>query len=189
VYTDNYSLGAKLDTGDIAKIVTHAIAGGLPANQNGVYLVITAPDVKISGFCNSYCAWHNTSTTIYTGLHIRFALIPDPSQKCIACNGGSAVYGDKVTPNGDMGADTMTDDIMHELSETVTDPDISAWYTQSGDEVGDLCNYIYDTPAPSLVKEVTVDGSIAHYNATLNGRNFLIQLIWKNSGAGFCAAQ
>lgn len=189
VYWDSYSLGAQVGTSDIGKIVTHAIAAGLPADQNGIYLVITAPDVKISGFCSSYCAWHNTSTAIYSGRHIRFALIPDPSQKCTGCNGGIAVYGDTVTPNGDMGADTMTDDIMHELSETVTDPDISAWYTQNGAEVGDLCNYVYDTPVPSLVKTVTVNGSIAHYNAALNGRNFLIQLIWKNGGAGFCAAQ
>ena len=189
VYWDSYSLGSQLGTSDIARIVTHAFATGLPVDQNGVYLVVTAPDVKISGFCSSYCAWHNTSTAIYSGLHIRYALIPDPSQKCTGCNGGIAVYGDTVTPNGDMGADTMTDDIIHELSETVTDPDISAWYTQNGAEDGDLCNYVYDTPVPSIVKTVTVNGSTAHYNATLNGRNFLIQLIWKNSGAGACAAQ
>jgi hypothetical protein len=188
-YFDNYSLGAQLGTSDIGRIVTHAIANGLPPDQNGVYLVLTAPDVKISGFCSSYCAWHNTSTAIYSGQHIRYALIPDPTQKCSGCNGGMAIYHDTVTPNGDMGADTMTDDIMHELSETVTDPDINAWYTQNGAENGDLCNYVYDTPTPSLVNTVIVNGSTAHYNATLNGRNFLIQLIWKNSGAGFCAAQ
>jgi hypothetical protein len=189
VYQDNYSQGTQLSNSEIPKIVTHAISAGLPADQNGVYLVATAPDVKISGFCNSFCAYHNTSATIYSGLHIRYALIPDPTQKCSGCNGGIAVYGDKVTPNNDMGADTMTDDIIHELSETVTDPDISAWYTQSGAENGDLCNYVYDTPTPSLVQTVTVNGETAHYNAVLHGRKFLIQLIWKNSGSGFCAAQ
>jgi hypothetical protein len=80
----------------------------------------------------------------------------------------------------------MTDDIIHELSETVTDPDLNAWYTQNGAENGDLCNYVYDTPAPSLVH---IDSNGAHYNATLNKRNFLIQLIWENSNPGFCAAQ
>jgi hypothetical protein len=189
VYLDGYSQGTQLSNSDIPKIVTHAIAAGLPADQNGVYLVLTAPDVKMSGFCNSFCAYHNTSSTIYNGLHIRYALIPDPSQKCTGCNGGIAVYGDKVTPNNDMGADTMTDDIIHELSETVTDPDISAWYTQNGEENADLCNYVYDTPTPSLVKTVTVNRQTAHYNATLNGRNFLVQLLWKNTNPGACAAQ
>ena len=192
VYYDDYSQGTKLGNSSIPNIVANAINNGFKTpDQNGVYLVITSPDVKISGFCTSFCAYHTTSATMYSGLHIRYALIPDPTQRCSACNGGIAVYGDTVTPNGDMGADTMTDDIMHELSETVTDPDISAWYTKGGAENGDLCNYVYDTTpsTPGLLQTVTVDRGTAHYNATINKRNFLIQLIWKNAGAGFCAAQ
>jgi hypothetical protein len=186
VYWDNYSEGAQLSNSSVPKIVAHAIAAGLPANQNAVYLVITAPDVKIAGFCTSFCAYHNTSTTIVSGLHIRFALIPDPTQRCTGCNGSIAVYHDSVTPNGDMGADTMTDDIIHELSETVTDPDISAWYTQSGAENGDLCNYVYET-TQSPIMTGTNGGATFHYNITLSGRPFLVQFIWKNSGAGFCS--
>jgi hypothetical protein len=186
VIGDNYSQGTSLSSGDIQKIVTHAIGAGLPADQKAVYLVLTAPDVKVSGFCTSFCAYHNTSKTIISGTQIRYALIPYPTQKCTGCNGNIAVYGDTVTPNGDMGADTMTDDIMHELSETVTDPDISAWYTQNGAENGDLCNYVYET-ALSPIKTTTVGTTTTHYNVTLGGKNFLVQLIWKNSSPGFCA--
>ena len=122
-------------------------------------------------------------------LHIRYGVIPDPTQRCIACNGGAAVYGDTVTPNGDMGADTMTDDMMHELSETVTDPDISAWYTQNGSEVADLCNYVYETPGfPVVQTGENAAGATYHYNFSSAGHNYLIQLIWKNDGAGYCAA-
>jgi hypothetical protein len=88
-----------------------------------------------------------------------------------------------------MGADTMTDDIFHELSETVSDPDISAWYTQSGAENGDLCNYVYG----SVSVGVNANGSTYHYNAelqTASGQRhrYLIQQIWKNQGAGFCSS-
>jgi hypothetical protein len=66
---------------------------------------------------------------------------------------------------------------MHELSETVTDPDISAWYTQNGAEVGDLCNYVYETSTHQSVYTVqrTVNGTTytAHANAFLNGHDFL----------------
>jgi len=191
VYFDNYSQGSSLGSKDIPVIVAHAINAGVTADQNGVYLVVTAPDVKIAGFCNSFCAYHTTSTSIVNGLHIRFALIPDPTQRCSGCNGGIAVYGDVVTPNLDMGADSMTDDIMHELSETVTDPDLTAWYTQGGAENGDLCNYVYENgtfPAVYTVQR-TVNGTTyaTHANAFLNGRDFLIQFIWKNSGVGFCS--
>ena len=116
--------------------------------------------------------------------------MPDPTQRCTGCNGGIAVYKDTATPNGDMGADTLTDDIMHELSETVTDPDINAWYTQGGAENGDLCNYVYETPAsPIQIGHDPITNAVYHYNVHLNNRDFLIQLIWKNSGVGACAAQ
>jgi hypothetical protein len=182
VYWDDYSQGKQLGNNDIPKIVGNAIgnAGKLPINQDAVYLVVTAPDVKISGFCTSFCAYHTTSTSIASGFHIRYALIPDPTQRCTGCNGGIAVYNDLTTPNGDMGADTMTDDIMHELSETLTDPDINAWYTKSGAENADLCNYIYGT--------TSTDANGAHYNITFGGKNFLIQLLWANTGVGACSA-
>ena len=185
VYRDAYSQGNQLGTSSVQKIVANALAHGVPG-PNGVYVVITSPDVKISGFCNSFCAYHNTSTTILSGSHIRYALVPDPTQRCSGCNGGIAMYGDTTTPNGDMGADTMTDDLMHELSETVTDPDINAWYTQGGAENGDLCNYVYAGTGTKLLSDSNASGTY-HYNFTNNGNRYLIQLIWKNSGIGYCS--
>jgi hypothetical protein len=189
VYWDNYSQGTQLGSNSIPAILTHALASKA-ADVNGVYMVITAPDVKISGFCSSFCAYHTDGAV--NGAHVRYALIPDPTQKCSGCNGGIAVYGDTATPNLDLGADTMTDDIMHELSETVTDPDLNAWYTQSGAENGDLCNYVYATAAnPIQTGSKTVNGVqyTYHKNFTLNGHDYLVQFIWKNTGAGYCAAQ
>jgi hypothetical protein len=192
VYQDtSYSQGTQLGNSSIPRIIAHALNAGLRYDQNGVYLVVTSPDVKISGFCSSFCAYHtdaNVSITNNPSAHVRYALIPDPTQRCSACNGGIAVYGDTTTPNGDMGADTMTDDIMHELSETVTDPDISAWYTQNGAENGDLCNYVYGTVQPG-----TNSNGTYHYNALLPAiigpsRPYLIQQIWKNATPQACAS-
>jgi hypothetical protein len=186
VFRDNYSQGTQLGTSSVQRIVAHALAAGVP-DPNGVYVVITSPDVTISGFCKSFCAYHNTSSTIASGYQIRYALVPDPTQKCSGCNGGIAIYQDTATPNGDMGADTMTDDLMHELSETVTDPDINAWYTKGGAEVGDLCNYVYAGSGATVSEYVEKNGNTYHYNFSNNGRRYLIQLIWKNVGAGVCA--
>jgi hypothetical protein len=189
VYWDNYSQGSQLGGSSIPKILAHAFTTR-SADPNGMYLVVTGPDVKISGFCGSFCAFHTNATV--NGTNVRYALIPDPTQRCSACNGGIAVYGDTSTPNLDMGADTMTDDIMHELSEAVTDPDLNAWYTQSGAENGDLCNYVYETAGnPIQIGSKTVNGVTYtyHKNFTLNGHDYLVQFIWKNSGAGFCAAK
>jgi hypothetical protein len=189
VYWDNYSQGTQLASSSIPKIIARALTVKSP-DLNGIYIVITAPDVKTAGFCSSFCAYHTDATV--NGAHVRYALVPDPTQKCSACNGGIAVYGDTSTPNLDMGADTITDDIMHELSETVTDPDINAWYTQQGAENGDLCNYVYATSAnPIQTGSKTVNGVkyTYHKNFTLNGHDYLIQFIWTNTGSGYCAAQ
>ena len=75
----------------------------------------------------------------------------------------------------------MTDSIMHELSETATDPDLNAWFTKNGEENGDLCNYFYGT-APLYT---TANGATA--NTMLNGHYYLIQYIWRNSTPQVCA--
>ena len=117
VYFDNYSQGTQLGTSSPQRIVASALASGVNKDPNGVYLVVTSPDVKISGFCTSFCAYHNTSTAIVSGMTIRYALVPDPTQKCSGCNGTVAKYPtDTQTPNGDMGADTVTDDIIDRKS-------------------------------------------------------------------------
>ena len=180
IYNDNYSLGKSFNSNTVQTVVMNAIQGGhLPADATGIYFVVTAMDVTIPGFCKSFCAYHANSSTIVTGLDIKYSLIPDPTQACAGCDGNVAIYGQSITPNGDLGADEMTDSIMHELSEAVTDPDGSAWYTRRGAENGDLCNFTYGTTytAPN--------GAIA--NAHVGSRDYLIQEIWENSGAGFCA--
>ena len=127
----------------------------------------------MSGFCTRYCAYHKKSTTIVSGHTIHYALAPEPNSKCTVCDGNFAL-GESKTPNGDPGADEIVDSLMHEISETVTDPDLNAWYAPSGAENGDLCNYVYGTatfPSPTT-------GATA--NASWGGYSYLIQLIWKN---------
>jgi len=176
-YDAAYSQGTSLGSSSIPKIIQTAITNGLKADSTGVYFVITSPDVKVSGFCRSFCAYH-TRTTI-SGIDIKYALIPDPGQACNGCDGNFFLSGKTTTPNGDIGGDEMTDSIMHELSETVTDPDLNAWYTSSGAENGDLCNFNYGTTY------VAANGSTA--NAHLGSRDYLIQTIWENASPGFCA--
>jgi hypothetical protein len=175
VYSDSGSQGNTINSGGVLKILQHAFAtttlGHLPTDDGAVYFVITSPDIKVHGFCSSFCAYHTRSTSVVSGKTIQYAFIPEPGPKCTACDGNFAL-GETTTPNGDPGADEMVDSIMHELSESVTDPDLNAWYTSNGEENGDLCNYNYGTPL------FLHNG--ASYNVAWNGYYYLIQLIWKN---------
>ena len=49
-----------------------------------------------------------------------------------------SIYETPVGSSGDQ-AYNIADDLSHELSETITDPLINAWYASNGLEVGDLC--------------------------------------------------
>ena len=177
------SQGTQVNSNTVLKILQHALAPStpnhLPVVDGAVYFVLPAPGIKVAGFCTSFCAYHSSSRGIVSGHTIRYALVPDPGtrQKCTACDGNFSL-GEAGTPNGDPGADEMTDSIMHELSETVTDPDGGGWFTSNGAENGDLCNYNYG----AVQKHAGIS-----YNASWLGRRFLIQTIWENQGAGFCA--
>jgi Phosphate-induced protein 1 conserved region len=95
-----------------------------------------------------------------------------------SCSGNLATYHDKTSPNGDIGIDEVVDSLMHELSETVTDPDGTAWFTSNGSEVGDLCNFVYGKTF------LAPNGS--HANHTFGGLNYLAQEIWSRANPVAC---
>ena len=171
-FSDPGSQGMQLNSSNITKVIQHAFQSGLPAIDDAMYILITAPTVKVPGFCSSFCAYHTYSTGFVSGHVIRYAFVPEPDSSCTACDGNFAVYHETSTPTGDAGADEVVDSIMHELSEIVTDPNLNAWYTANGAENGDLCNYKYGNHT------FTVNGATA--NATWKGYSYLIQQIWAN---------
>jgi hypothetical protein len=177
-YYDSYSMGNSMKGRSVASEVQSVLAGGhLPIDDDGIYLLITSPDVAVS---NSYCGYHNFSTTMIPGHNIKYAFSPDPAPPTYnGCSGNVVTFGDGTSPNGDIGADSVADTLIHEISETVTDPDISAWLTKGGLENGDLCNFNYGTTF------LAPNGS--HANHTFGSRDYLVQTIWENVGAGSCA--
>lgn len=174
--TDNYSLGSSLSDANIKTIVSSAISSGrLPKDANGVYFVLTSADVKeTSGFGSQYCGWHTHGTI--SSSDIKYAFVGDASTQ--APTGCIALTAAKV-PNGNLGADGMASVMFHELSETVTDPDLNAWYDRSGNENADKCAWTFGATY------TTSGGKTA--NVRLGARDFLLQQNWVNSGSGFCA--
>jgi len=171
--TDNYSRGTSLSDNDIATIVTTALStGGLPKDQNGVYFVLTSPDVQeTSGFCTIYCGWHTDGAIL--GADIKYAFIGDADQCPSACAAQSP------GPNSTTGPDAMASIVAHELEEAVTDPDLNAWYDSAGNENADKCAWTFGSlfTAPN--------GAAA--NMTLGTLDYLIQQNWVNASGGYCA--
>lgn len=166
---DSYSHGAALSDAAVEAVV----AATNPTDKNGVYFVLTSKDVnETSGFCTQYCGWHSRATI--NGNDIKYAFIGNPDRCPSAC------AAQTTGPNGNAGADAMASIIAHELEESVTDPDLNAWYDRRGEENADKCAWTFGT--------VYVTPNGAYANMTLgDGKNYLIQRNWVNASGGYCA--
>ena len=160
--TDNYSQTARLSDSKVRTVVSSAISSGrLPSDTNGIYFVLTSTDVsESSGFCSRYCGWHTYGTI--SGANIKYAFIGNANR----CLSGCAAQ--TTSPNGNPGVDGMISVIAHELEETVTDPNLNAWYDSKGAENGDKCAWTFGGG-----QKTAPNGSF--YNLTLGGLNFLVQ--------------
>ena len=173
---DNYSLGKSLTDAQIWQAVSSAITSGkFPADPNAVYFLLTSADVNAtSGFCTQYCGWHTYNTL--NNVPIKYSFVGDAGRCPSACTAQP-----NNSPNGNPGADGMASVLAHELSETVTDPQLNAWWDSSGEENGDKCAWTFGVTAAA--------SNGTRYNFTAGNTNYLIQQNWVNAGGGSCTMQ
>jgi hypothetical protein len=166
-YTQTYSpsYGNKtLKDSSVWSLVKRFAGAGDP---NAIYLVLSSSDVsESSGFLTQYCGWHDYN--YINSVSIKYGFIGNPLRSLSAC------AAQTVSPNGNAGVDAMVSTIAHELAETVTDPEISAWYNSVGSENSDLCAWTFGSNMQKLP-------SGAYWNVNLptvnnaGTRNYLLQ--------------
>ncbi len=145
---------------------------GWPSGSlTAVYLVFTSTG---EGSCfdststecafTDYCAYHSNWGTaaapiIYANLPYGYtSYCQDP---------------DAPSPNNNPDAETSTTNAVHELTESITDPEGTAWYDQSGNEIADDC---YDGIAADDYGTNSWDGGLA--NEMWNGHFYELQGMW-----------
>ena len=153
---------SRLSDSGVQNIVTNVIKSGVfgPADPDGVYFVLTSSDVAKSGFCTQYCGWHTAATINNTTVKYSFV---GNANRCL-----NACAAQTVGPNGNAGVDGMVSVVAHELEETNTDPNLTAWYDSSGNENADKCAWTFG-------QNMTLGSNGAYYNMSFGGRNYLIQ--------------
>jgi len=168
VISDSYSQGTALSDAQIQSVVANAIASGsLPSDSNALYFVLTSADVTAtSGFCTQYCGWHNHASI--GGADIKYSFVGNAATQCPT--GCIPTQNQTSSPNGNPGADGMASVMMHELVETVSDPDLNAWYDALGQENGDKCAWKFGKT------KVATNGST--YNVNFGTGQYLIQMNW-----------
>jgi hypothetical protein len=212
---DNAWVGSSLMTSEISGIVIGQLDNEhLPYDENGIYFVLTGPNVFISdpsngdglasGYCSSWCGWHDSIWTKVNGTDqlVHYGMVGNPDNPSCntygpgvnACSGfDTGIDGGAMppTPNGDWVADSMITVLCHETAESATDPNPSgaddmkfSWITMPDDaggfdEISDKCSWSWG--------DVYGGEDGAWYNAGFGGRRYLIQQNWVLNGNNHCA--
>jgi hypothetical protein len=115
----------------------------------------------------AFCAYHGSADFSDIG-HVLYSV--EPFQDNFGCSSRPG------TPNGQL-ADSTNNVLSHEVFETITDPDGTAWWNSLdngifGEEIGDECSFLLFTPTA-----VYFDPS----NVTLNGKAYVAQPEYSNA--------
>ncbi|KAG6482725.1 protein EXORDIUM-like 7 [Zingiber officinale] len=203
LHDSGYSHGASLSRLAMQSVIRSAVAATdrLPMDpRDGIYLVLTSPDVEVEDFCREVCGFHYFTFPAIVGVTMPYAWVGHSGTQCpgmcafpfalpsymVGGGGGGGNSSALVVgpPNGDVGADGMVSVIAHELAEMATNPLINAWY--AGDdpaapaEIADLCVGVFGTGSGGgFAGHVFRSAEGAGYNLNgVNGRKFMVQWLW-----------
>jgi hypothetical protein len=164
---------------DVATYIDTAITTGLvPSPREAaakglkpIYVYIGANNTILSsGFGTYYCGWHSYGT--YLTSDAPYIALQDFTPNLLrAC----AWPTNRVTsPNGDPYADSMASVFAHEVSESLTDPNLlDGWFDANGWENADKCAWNFGTMKMGSNKSGTYK-----YNLTSGDSRYLIQRNW-----------
>jgi hypothetical protein len=158
---------------EIAKVMA---INGWTGGINKIFLLFTSSgegscfdSTSTSCAYTQYCAYHSYYFSGSTP--VIYANQPYANQS--ACH----VPG-QTMPNGDVG-DLAASTASHEIMESITDPLLRTWFDSSGNEIGDLCNFVFGGNS--------WNGPSAAGNQMWNGFVFELQQEWDNN-SGACAS-
>ena len=159
---------------EIARVMSiNGWTGGL----NKIFILFTAwregscfDSSSTSCAYTQYCAYH--SYFMQGSTPVIYANQPYANLSVCLASGQTLPNGS----DGDAAASTAT----HEIIESITDPLLNAWFDSSGNEVADLCNFVFGTN--------TWQGPSAAGNQMWNGVVFEVQQIYDNNSGGCVSA-
>ncbi len=133
-----------------------------------IYVVYFPPKVETCfdngttcSIAGGYCGYHSATFTTTQNQNILYANMPYPPTT------GCSTYPESLT--GTSHATTMISVTSHELNETVTDSS-TQWRTSTGNEIGDVCAYVWGTPLGGTENAGTA------WNQTIDGTHYFTQL-------------
>ncbi|KAJ7550023.1 hypothetical protein O6H91_07G079100 [Diphasiastrum complanatum] len=192
-----YSMGKSLRSTDLQTLILKAIgSASFPLDMKALYLILTAEDVYVDGFCVDSCASHtyaNSTTPVNGQQRFPIAWVGNSITRCAGeCAWPFAnpkAFGGPdtpalVPPNGDAGMDGMIINIATVLAGAATNPFGTGYYQGPVDaplEAATACTGIFGKGAyPGYAGELLVEKSTGgSFNVHgVNNRAFLVPALW-----------
>ncbi|HEV2427771.1 MAG TPA: hypothetical protein VGS61_06100 [Acidimicrobiales bacterium] len=136
---------------EVSKALSAGQLGG-SVDPNGIYFVYTSNFPRGGNFC----AWHSD---VSVGGHVvSVAYMPNTT--------GVAGCNPNATTGQSEGLASLANVTSHEFMESITDPQLNAWYDGSGSEIGDKCAWMFSG------------------TTTFGGTAWYLQMEWSNAVSG-----
>ncbi len=165
-----------------AELSKYIAANGLPQDLGHEYFILTPPGVEdcfeASG---AECSAGSTAPT-YCAYHSSFA---SSAGEIVYANDpyvtGNAGCEDGEHPNESPSDGALQGGLSHEHNESITDPELNAWYGPEGNENGDKCRTFEDASEFGTPLGTAPDGS--RYNQLVDAHEYWYQQEWSNEGS------
>ena len=164
----------KTSENQVLAVIHDAIESGkVPADENGIYMLMPSADVDVllsenTSTWSDACSFHDyfTSESVLGGKPVKYGVIPDVE----GCS-WNEYLGTKPT-TGDAGLDNIAESAYSLSVMMMTDPTGRGWY------VSDESDQYYHSQAPDLCADhfglTCTDKSGAQYNAKIGGVKYLL---------------
>ncbi len=170
-----------------AEITKYVEAHELPMGLEHEYFLLTPPGVESCLEAKGHSCSAGTKYSTYCSFH---SYISVAKGVIIYANtpymeGTNCDYGEEH-PNDNPSDATLGGGLVHEHSESLTDPEFTAWYYDTGkekEEIGDRCRTFKEATEYGEPLGKASDG--AKYNQVINGDLYYYQQMWSNA-AGAC---
>ncbi len=163
-----------------AEIKHYVEAHGLPRDLTHEYFLLTPPGVEDClelTACSAgssfavYCAYHGNIPS--TGGQIVYSNDPYVT--------GNSGCDDGEHPNNKPSDGALEGGLSHEHNESITDPELNAWYDSEGSEIGDKCRTFEASTEFGTPLGTAPNGS--RYNQIVNADLYWYQQEWSNEGS------
>jgi len=163
------------------ELTSYVKAHALPHDYTHEYFLLTPPGVEDCFEASSFECSAGSTSPVYCAYHSYISLAGGP---IIYANDpyvtGIAGCDDGEHPNDKPSDGALQGGFSHEHNESITDPELNAWYAANGAENGDKCRTFKEATEYGTPLGTAPDGS--RYNQVINGDLYWYQQEWSNEG-------